>query len=1148
MQSFLAVPIVVSFAFVIGLARPHVAGAALSAASTCEAAKLNEAGKKANCLASISSKAIRRATAVDASKLAKCSSKLVAGFTQAEKRAGAACPTTGDAAAIESRIDTCIGNVIADLGGVPGSGGATSGCQARKVKEVGKFAQCTFKVAARAARRGDPADFGLCNRKLAQLWSLTESRPPCATTGDLAAVRADLDACRDATANALVLPAGTPTPTRTSTALATPTATATATAGAPILAVAASASTSGPAGGPALAFDRNLNTRWESAHGVDPSWITLDLGDRYALSSVTIHWEAANAASYEIRASSDNSNWTTLASRYGGVFGNRTDRVDLSGTYRYVRMHGLTRTSPYGYSIWEMEVYGTPAVDTDGDGVDDGLDQCPGTPPQSTVDAEGCVVVDTDGDGVADGDDLCPSTPPATTVDADGCEVIVPVNEVTSIDGILAGGSGSSRPGFTLYVFDDDLAAPGSSTCGGSCAATWPPLRVDDGVATGVTNLGTIVRGDGTLQATYDGRPLYFFSGDTVAGDTNGDGLGGVWHVVAHEHAYVPLFDAATVLEPELQEDTPSALITRLADRARDRHARENQFMQYDHYLSFYWEHRTAEIEIVDTVGKGGNTITFNVTTEWQLSPTEAELRFFFRGLNTSAEYHNNGVMTAVPHLDVPGESRRHYTRSVNYNSKENRPLQVGDRMEFELSHFLSGVPNGRNNYYGTAILYIVGEGVVPFEARGALRDSFPMPLAARLGGDTTLNYQYSNEPDNHFMQMATNLSNRNGQRFVLGRRVHHTNFGDGSHDESVENPNFVELSNRLGTNYIHHSCVACHTRNGRALPPASGQPLETYVVRVGDAGGHPDPQLGAVLQPKATAGAPEAGVSLAGWSESGGLRSPNFAFSGVTPSNFTARIAPQLVGMGLLEAIAEADLEALADETDSNGDGISGRLRLVTDATTGETRVGRFGWKASQPHLRQQVAAALNTDIGVMTSVFPQPDCGTSQANCGPSGAELSDERLDQLTAYLALLGVSARRNVDDAEALQGQALFGALGCTGCHTETFETSPHHPHAELRGQTIHPYTDLLLHDMGPGLASTLAEGDAAGSEWRTAPLWNIGLTAGVSGGQAYLHDGRARTLDEAIRWHGGEAQAAKQAYEALTQPEKDAVIAFLESL
>ena len=865
-----------------------------------------------------------------------------------------------------------------------------------------------------------------------------------------------------------------------------------------------------------LAVDDNLLTRWESVHGVDPAILTLDLSQSFPLTRVEIHWEAANAATYTVDGSNDNLTWVTLSNQTGGQFGDRTDIVDIDGTYRYLRMNGMTRSqgNVYGYSIWEMDVFGDA-----GAGID--------------------IDIDADDDGVVDALDLCPNTPPGASVDADGCIVIQSVNEVAAANDILVGGAGSASPGFSLYVFDNDIGS-GGSTCNGGCAASWPPVLVEDGAASGVSGLSTIMRDDGSVQAAHEGRPLYFYDGDSSPADANGQGLGGVWWLVPYTQLYEPLFDETTALEPALQEDTPAALITRFADRARDRHAREDQFEAYDHYLSFYWEHRTAAIEIIDPIGRGGDTITFNVTTQWPLHPLEAELRFFYRGITTVAEYHNNGVMTNVGGLD--------YTRSVSFNPKTGTGLQVGDRLEFELSQFLTGTPNGRDNYYGTAFLYIVGQGPVPWQAIGPQQDSYPIPEAGWLGGNTTLPYMYSGEPDNHFLQMPTNLSDINGQVFVLGRRVHHTDFGDGSHNEAPDNSDFTELAGLLGTNYVNRSCVACHERNGRALPPATGQPLRRYVVKVGDAVGNPDPMFGAVLQPLSTSGSPEGGVTLAGWTESDGLRSPNFQFTPNPPAGFSARIAPQLVGMGLLEAIVETDIENMADPDDLDADGISGRIHLVTDPQTGQTRVGRFGWKASQARVRHQVAAALNTDVGVMTSVLPNPDCGPSQTACGPTGAELADDHLDKLTAYISLLGVRARRDLDDPLALQGETLFHSAGCAACHTDTLQTSPFHPHAELRDQTIHPYTDLLLHDMGPGLASTLGEGDATGAEWRTAPLWGIGLTAGVSGGEAYLHDGRARTLTEAILWHGGEAETARQSFEAMSQGDKDAVIAFLLSL
>ncbi|MEL6713574.1 MAG: di-heme oxidoredictase family protein, partial [Planctomycetota bacterium] len=567
------------------------------------------------------------------------------------------------------------------------------------------------------------------------------------------------------------------------------------------LIASASASTTGPAGPPSFAVDGNPSTRWESQFGIDPTTLTLDLGRPFELSRTVIQWEAANAGTYTVDGSADGAAWTTLATFSGGLFGDRTDALALSGAYRYVRMNGLTRSpgNVYGYSIWEFEVYGFPARDADGDGVADVFDACPGTPP-------------------------------GTPVDGTGCEVIVPGPEVGFAGGVLVGGSASDLPGFTLYVTDDDLAAPVTSTCDGACAQQWPPLLVEDGDPNGVSSLSSIGRADGTEQVTYLGRPLYFFSGDAQPGDTLGDGALGVWEPVPFAPTFTPLFDASTLLEPALQETTPTALITRLSDRARDRHAREDQFQSYDHYLSHYWEHRTATIEIVDTVPMGGNTITFNVATQWRLNQIQAELRFFYRGINTVAEYFNNGVMAPVPALDQPGSDVRHYTRSVSFNVKEGRALQVGDRLEFELSQFLDGVPRGRNNYYGTAILYVVGEGIVPWEARGVFgnpaterEDSYPLPAQALGGGGTTLSYPYSNEPDKRFMQLATNLAPHNGQPFVEGRRVHHTDFGDGTHDETVLNPTFGALAGMLGPGYTARSCVACHEKNGRALPASTG-------------------------------------------------------------------------------------------------------------------------------------------------------------------------------------------------------------------------------------------------------------------------------------------------------------------------------------
>ncbi|HSC86003.1 MAG TPA: di-heme oxidoredictase family protein, partial [Polyangiaceae bacterium] len=609
--------------------------------------------------------------------------------------------------------------------------------------------------------------------------------------------------------------------------------------------------------------------------------------------------------------------------------------------------------------------------------------------------------------------------------------------------------------------------------------------------------------------------------------------------------------------------DTGTALITRLGDRGRDRHAREDEFQAYDHYLKLYWEDRSAAVEIVDTVGRGGSTITFNVTTEFKLHDDQAELRFFYRGIGTVAEYHNNGVMTPLDDL--------HYTRTVSVNGATGQPLQVGDSMEFELSQFLDPTveaKGGRANYYGTTYLYVVGRGLVPWQAHQAASNvcpcpgeaSFPIPEEGWLGGKTTLPYQYSNEPDNHFLQMSTNLSSVNAQPFLLGRRAVHTDFLDGKHDEDPANPVWTEQAGKLGPLYVNHACDACHTRNTRALAPEAGSLLDQYIVKVADADADVHALFGALLQPGEDLGASEGTVTLARWVEADGLRRPEYSFTPSAPARFSARAAPQLVGMGLLEAIPESAILAHVDAEDADGDGISGRARVVVDPESGALRLGRLGWKAGQAKLKHQIAAALNTDMGVMTSVFPKPDCGPAQTNCGASGAELADADLDHLVKYFGLLGIRARRGLDDAAALRGEELFESIGCADCHTTTFTTSAHHPFGELRGQTIHPYTDLLLHDMGEGLADTLGEGSphgegdgepdgaASGSEWRTAPLWSIGLTRPTTGSESYLHDGRARTLEEAIRWHGGEGAKARDGYLQLSAQEKDALLAFLRSL
>lgn len=281
-------------------------------------------------------------------------------------------------------------------------------------------------------------------------------------------------------------------------------------------------------------------------------------------------------------------------------------------------------------------------------------------------------------------------------------------------------------------------------------------------------------------------------------------------------------------------------------------------------------------------------------------------------------------------------------------------------------------------------------------------------------------------------------------------------------------------------------------------------------------------------------------------------LRRPSYGGVAVSEGvTLNPRIAPPMIGLGLIEAIAEEDILANVDPGDADGDGISGRPRRLPDGA-----LGRFGWKASAPSILEQTAAAFSNDMGLSTRVRPAPhgDCTPAQTACrgafhGNTEAEpeVVDELLDLVVFYSQTLAVPARRDLDDADVLAGKALFYQAACTACHVPKFATSGDAA-PEQRGQLIWPYSDFLLHDMGPGLADGNPTADVAASEWRTPPLWGIGLTATVSGHTFFLHDGRARSLEEAILWHGGEAEASRDAFARMPAADRARLIRFLESL
>ncbi|ELK8309574.1 TPA: c-type cytochrome [Vibrio vulnificus] len=438
-----------------------------------------------------------------------------------------------------------------------------------------------------------------------------------------------------------------------------------------------------------------------------------------------------------------------------------------------------------------------------------------------------------------------------------------------------------------------------------------------------------------------------------------------------------------------------------------------------------------------------------------------------------------------------------------------------------------------------------------------------------KSGGDTSV----KKEGPNAFSLPAANLPMSKRLDFSVGNSFFRNPW--------VSAPASTDARDGLGPLFNTNGCQNCHIKDGRGHPPEKGDShAVSMLVRLSipaltaeqkkamiTSGVIPEPTYGGQLQDFALQDQkPEGQISIR-YSDvpvtfSDGttvvLRKPtveirDLAYGEMHPQTLlSARVAPPMIGLGLLESIAEETLLQWADEDDLNQDGISGKLNKVWDVQTQSLAIGRFGWKAGQPTLMQQNAAAFNGDLGLTSHLFPQENCTDRQDLCRklPNGGspEVSDNILDFVELYSQHLAVPIRRNVNDPQVKLGETLFVQSGCESCHKQTVKTAKREALPALSEQTIHPYTDLLLHDMGPGLADNRPEYLANGQEWRTPPLWGIGYTQEVNDHTYFLHDGRARNLMEAVLWHGGEAEATKQNVLKMSAKERDALIAFLNSL
>ena len=437
-----------------------------------------------------------------------------------------------------------------------------------------------------------------------------------------------------------------------------------------------------------------------------------------------------------------------------------------------------------------------------------------------------------------------------------------------------------------------------------------------------------------------------------------------------------------------------------------------------------------------------------------------------------------------------------------------------------------------------------------------------PPPLNPDLGGDTTR----SSDSQASFSFPAPNLTTAERRRFEVGDSFFTKNW--------VTAPASTDARDGLGPVFNAQACSSCHVEDGRGIPPdpsGSTVPLG-LLLRLSVPGESttgapvPDPIYGGQLQDRSNLGVPAEGTMHVEFEMIEGEYADGSRYTLVQPTYtvtdlqfgplaadimISPRLAPQVIGMGLLEVIPEETILDAADPDDEDDDGISGRPNMVWDEGIGATVLGRFGWKANVATVEQQAAGAFVGDIGITSSLHPAQECGPTQDACTAAidggEPELTDERLADVTFYGRTLSVPAMRDVDDAGVREGSETFESFGCASCHTATQATGGSDIES-LANQTIFPYTDLLLHDMGPELADNRPDFEASGSEWRTPPLWGIGLIDEVNGVRFLLHDGRAATLEEAILWHGGEGTESAEAFRTAAVEDRRRLLAFLEAL
>jgi CxxC motif-containing protein (DUF1111 family) len=994
----------------------------------------------------------------------------------------------------------------------------------------------------------------------------------------------------------------------------------------------------------AATIDHNATTRWSSGFS-DDQYLTLDFGTSKTITRVRIDWENAHANQYLLQVSEDNATWTTIKT-VDNSQGGSEDFSGLSGQGRYLRMKGIKRSSNYGYSIFEIQAFtGTPVTQPTEPPVENpappvvidpakpGVALKPVTATSSKLENPGLSAT------MAIDGKL--NTRWASAFE-DGAWIQFDFGARTQVGYMKLQWENSYGKEYALRVSDDGNTWSQVRYVSNGRGGTEEFFNL------GIN--ARYVRLQGVARATQYGYSLLEAEFKTPGSDNTMASvatsalkypLGGA--------GMAPLPGAAQPIET-LQFTLPDGtLVTRFGARGLARHGRErgeewneigygpNETVDAatglpldkgpGNYLTFvpqYFKNRTWGVEIIDNSRVAGvtkPTLTVNQYTTVDFLKGGVA---FFRAIDrpgvtgygwmapgqlvddnvaickpvaypagnklTNANGINNGCTIQVK--NYPGMTALDANGFPNGQNINARSLVVGDVIEVSPS-FFSTVDSmaakgdtGGIRYYSYEWIYVVGSGVKPWYGVQPRLNSVPLPVETLSGGDGSVSYNYSDNGLFMFQQPHNNIGMQNMQRFVEGRRLVHTNFTTGDHNENG-NDRYAPAVGMQGSRYNQSACIACHVNNGRSPAPlAVNQRLDAMSIRVAstNAAGQqlPHPQYGTAIQMNAVS----AGGTPQNWGNSVNvasfesrsvkladgtaveLRKPVLAFEGPVPDTYSLRAAQPMIGTGLLEAVPEADIIARA-RTTPDADGVKGTANYVFDPETGAVRLGRFGWKAGKSTLRHQASEALLLDMAVTSPVYPNRACVTGPAGCAAGGVQkgISEADLQSITQYLALVAVPAQRsiasgfpkgvapidehNVNPPQIAAGAKLFAGMRCVACHTAEMKTGSGHLFAELRNQTIRPYSDLLLHDMGTGMADKFVEGQAKGNMWRTSPLWGLGYTEKVMGSAAkvgYLHDGRARNLTEAIMWHGGEADKSRQRFEALSKADRDALIAFLKSL